>query len=304
MDLQTWREQGDMIDIAGDELFLVDRPARSAENGPPVLVIHGFPTSSVDWAPVLDSLSSKRRVVLFDLPGFGLSAKPDRRYGIHQAADAVAGVVEHLGLAAFDLVTHDMGDTVGGEVLARDLEGNLGVAGKRVEIRRRVVTNGSIYLELANLTPGQQMLWGADDARLPEELTPAVDALHRSLLDTMAPADSPASNPDDGDVRAAAEGVCHNDGASLLPRLIRYLDDRRDDEARFTGAIESHPSPLGIVWGDLDPIAVIAMAHRLAEHRDDATLIELTGVGHYPMVEQPNAFAEAVVSLLDGEPRR
>ena len=88
------------------------------------------------------------------------------------------------------------------------------------------------------------------------------------------------------------------DGGSLLPRLIRYIEDRRAREARYTGAIEDHPSALTIVWGDQDPIAVVAMAHRLAERRPDATLRVLEGLGHYPMLEQPDAFTEAVLAGL------
>ena len=56
-----------------------------------------------------------------------------------------------------------------------------------------------------------------------------------------------------------------DDGYRLLPRLIRYIEDRRVDESRFTGAIENHPSPLGIIWGELDPVAVHPMALRLRE---------------------------------------
>ena len=299
MDLSRWRERGEMSEIGGDSVFVVDQPARESGSAPPLLVIHGFPTSSVDWSEVIDELSANRRVVLADLPGFGLSAKPDRRYGIMPSADAVQALIEQRELGHLDLVTHDMGDTIGGELLARDLEGRLMVDGKRVNIGHRVVTNGSIYLDMAQLTPGQHLLWSAEDARLPEELTPGPDSLERSLLDTMAQPGSPASHPDPADVRAAAEGVCHDNGAGLLPRLIRYLDDRRDNESRFTGAIVSHPSPLGVVWGDADPIALIAMARRLAEERPDAELVELQGVGHYPMLEAPAEFARAVLSLLD-----
>ena len=53
------------------------------------------------------------------------------------------------------------------------------------------------------------------------------------------------------------------------------------------------------MWGDADPIALIAMARRLAEERPDAELVELQGVGHYPMLEAPAEFARAVLSLLD-----
>ena len=55
-----------------------------------------------------------------------------------------------------------MGDTVGGELLARRAEGAW-----PVEVVHRVVTNGSIYIEQAHLTNGQQLL-----LELPDELLP------------------------------------------------------------------------------------------------------------------------------------
>ncbi len=84
----------------------------------------------------------------------------------------------------------------------------------------------------------------------------------------------------------------------MLPRVIRYLDERRQFEHRFTGAIESHPAPLTIVWGDLDPIAIWEMTDQLVERRPDAARTRLEGVGHYPMVEAPEAFAAAVLAGL------
>jgi pimeloyl-ACP methyl ester carboxylesterase len=87
-------------------------------------------------------------------------------------------------------------------------------------------------------------------------------------------------------------------GQLLLPRTIRYIEERRANQQRFTGAIETHPSPLTIVWGDLDPIAVHPMAERLAAARPDATLVTLEGVGHYPMVEAPERFSAAVGAAL------
>jgi len=92
--------------------------------------------------------------------------------------------------------------------------------------------------------------------------------------------------------------VSRQDGQTLLPRTIRYIEDRRAEEERFTGAIERHPSPLGVVWGDLDPVAVYAMTERLLEARPETPLITLDGVGHYPMIETPDRFADAVLQLL------
>jgi len=298
MRLDQWQRMGTHLAVGDDEVFVVDVPC-DEPSAAPVVVLHGFPTSSVDWAPVVVPLSARRRVVLLDMPGYGLSSKPDRAYGIASAADAALGVLRQLRLGEFDLVSHDMGDTVAGELLARDLEGSLTVGGSRPTIGRRVVTNGSIYLDMAKLTDGQHVLWSAPDEALPEEQAPNAEAMEIALAATMAPPGSAASQPDPEDLRAAADGVCHDGGARLLPRLIRYLSDRRDNESRFTGAIEDHPAPLGIVWGDLDPIAVVGMAHRLAERRDDANLTVLEGVGHYPMLEAPGPFAEALLAHLD-----
>ena len=58
------------------DVFVIDEPA-VVEEAEPVLVLHGFPTSSYDWQHALDVLRARRRVVLLDYPGYGLSAKPD-----------------------------------------------------------------------------------------------------------------------------------------------------------------------------------------------------------------------------------
>ena len=83
-----------------------------------------------------------------------------------------------------------------------------------------------------------------------------------------------------------------------MPRTIRYIEDRRKEERRYTGAIEAHPSPLGVVWGADDPIAVVGMTDALQAARTDAPITILDGVGHYPMIEAPKRFADAVLEYL------
>ncbi len=160
-------------------------------------------------------------------------------------------------------------------------------------MRRRVLTNGSIYLGLARLTDGQQMLAALPDEALPAEAAPSRDALVGALLATMAPGVAATDA-----VTAAADLIVRDGGNALLPRLIRYIHERREHEARWTGAVETHPAPLAIVWGDLDPIAVWPMTDELLRRRPDATRTRLEGVGHFPMVESPRAFAAAVVAAL------
>jgi pimeloyl-ACP methyl ester carboxylesterase len=293
-----WEARGRVLHLSLGDVWVLDQPAADDTGLDPVLVLHGFPTCSFDWRRVLPALSRRRRVVLFDFPGFGLSAKPDRRYRLRDQADVAEAVCHALGLERIALVTHDMGDSVGGELLARDLEGQPGV-----EVTRRVLTNGSIYLELARLTPGQLFLLDLPDAPLEPAGDTAEDgaAMRAALAATCAPQRQPG--PDE--LAAQWALIARNRGHHLLPRTIRYIEDRRVDEARFTGAIERHPSPLGVVWGAEDPIAVVAMAERLRRRRPDLAdrdVVVLGNVGHYPMIEDPDRFTAATLGFLDATP--
>lgn len=287
--LEDWRAKGRFADGEHGELFYVDLAARDDAGLDPILIIHGYPSCSYDWAGCLETLTEHRRVVLMDLPGFGLSAKPDVRYSIRMYADAVEAVACEAALTSVALVTHDMGDTVGGELLARDLDGE-----QAFEVSERVLTNGSIYIDMAQLTPGQQFLLAAPDERLEEGWGGDGAAFQGSLAAICSPDHQPAAE----DLAALWAFMAHNEGQRLLTRTIRYIEDRRAEEARFTGAIETHPSPLGVVWGALDPVAVYPMTDKLLAARPDARRITLDDVGHFPMLEDAPRTAAAIVSLL------
>jgi pimeloyl-ACP methyl ester carboxylesterase len=222
--------------------------------------------------------------------GYGLSDKPDIAYTMSLQADIAAAFVAEVGARELALLTHDMGNTVGGELLARQLEGSW-----TVEVTRRVLINGSIYIAMAHLSAGQEFLLSLPDARLTDGGQVSEAGVRAGVAATF----SPASLVDESELGALARLVLHHDGHRVMPRLIRYIEERRASESRFTGAIETHPSPVGAVWGADDPIAVVGMVDRLLAARPDANVAVLDGVGHYPMVETPDRLAAAVAPLLD-----
>jgi len=285
-DVRRWADRGSVLRVDGHRIWTLDSPAIEAADLDPLLVLHGFPSCSFDWRGVLEALRARRRVIAIDFLGFGLSDKPDLRYSMRLQADMVEGVVSQIGATSVALLTHDMGDTVGGELLARSLDGEL-----EFEVSRRVLTNGSIYIDMAHLTNGQQLLLSLDDA--PTDLVTA-DGFKAGLAGTF----SPTSDVGDDELDAQWLLAERNGGNRLLPRTIRYIEDRRAEERRFTGAIETHPSPLSVVWGADDPIAVVAMTDELLRARGDAAVTILDGVGHYPMIEAPDRFAAAVTTAL------
>jgi pimeloyl-ACP methyl ester carboxylesterase len=177
-----WEAIGRHRDLLGHRLFTVDAPSIGPEVHEPLLILHGFPTSSFDYAAVLDGLRAGRRVLLLDGLGYGLSDKPDLHYTLALQADLAAAFVAELGLTRLALLTHDVGDTVGGELLARRAEGTW-----PVEVTRRVITNGSIYIEQAQLTNGQLLLLSLPDEKLPPEIPVNAASLTQSLRDTYSP---------------------------------------------------------------------------------------------------------------------
>jgi pimeloyl-ACP methyl ester carboxylesterase len=282
----SWRSRGVVRTLCGREIFTVDLPAAGVERHPPLLILHGFPTSSFDFHRVVDRLAADRRVLLFDMLGYGLSEKPDQAYTFSLQADIATAYLEALGVDRLGLLTHDVGDTVGGELLARHLDGQWDV-----EVTDRFLTNGSIYVDLTALSAGQRFLLELPDERLSGD-APVDQA---TVMAGVAATFSPATPVDHDELAAQGEMVAWRDGHLLLPRLIRYVEERRRIGARFTGAIERHPSSLAVVWGRDDPIAVATMTDRLRRARGALDLVVLDGVGHYPMVEAPDRFLDAMV---------
>ncbi|MFI1396167.1 alpha/beta fold hydrolase [Streptomyces sp. NPDC020681] len=106
--LRRWTEGGSALRIGAHSVFVrQDGPA----HGAPVTLVHGFPTSSHDWAAVVPALTAAGlRVTTLDLLGFGESDKPRRhRYSVLDQASLVEEVWRRYGIGSTALVAHDYG---------------------------------------------------------------------------------------------------------------------------------------------------------------------------------------------------
>jgi pimeloyl-ACP methyl ester carboxylesterase len=286
--VEEWEERGRLIEAGGRNIFVVDLPG-DVERGEPLLLLHGFPTSCFDWRHIIDALARDRRVVTFDFLGFGLSEKPSTvRYSLFDQATIAEDVMRALGIDRAAVASHDMGDSVAAELYARALDGTLAF-----DVTRRILTNGSIYIDMAHLSPGQQMLLAMADEALPPGVAPTEETFVASLASIFG--ETPA-DPDE--LHAQWELLSRRSGQTLLPRTIRYIEERRVHEGRWINGLRAHASPITVVWGDEDPIAVYAMAARFCDERPDTRLVRLRGVGHFPMLEAPGQLYEAMQIAL------
>jgi pimeloyl-ACP methyl ester carboxylesterase len=251
--------------------------------GSHVTLLHGFPSSSHDWAKIAPALSARAALLLPDFLGFGASEKPqDHEYSIHEQADLVAALWERYGVAETTVVAHDYAVSVVQELLAR----------AHPAIRGVVFLNGGLYPDLHRPQPIQTALLDPEQGpkigpNLTEEL------LLAGAEPTFAPGYDRAA-----DVTAIWRSIAREDGQLILHRLIRYMVDRREHEERWVDALEHTSAPKAFVWGMLDPISGAHIAQRLRERLPDAPLTALEDVGHWPPLEAPDRVVESIIRVL------
>jgi pimeloyl-ACP methyl ester carboxylesterase len=121
----AWQQRGRFVALPeGHRVFVVQEGA-----GPDLMLVHGFPSCSHDFAAALPLLRPRFRVTLFDQLGFGFSDKPTTAsYSLLDQGRRAGELARALGIARATLVGHDMGLTVAVEMLCRHDAGELGFA--------------------------------------------------------------------------------------------------------------------------------------------------------------------------------
>ncbi len=97
------------VDVNGVKIHYLEAGA-----GEPVLLVHGWPTSSFLWRKVMRPMAERNRVIAIDLPGFGQSDKPlDASYSFRYYDRIFEGFVDALGIESIGLAVHDLGGPLG-----------------------------------------------------------------------------------------------------------------------------------------------------------------------------------------------
>jgi pimeloyl-ACP methyl ester carboxylesterase len=258
-----WRAKGQSLDWRGLRIFY-----RTQGSGEPLLLLHGFPTSSWDWKDLWDELAARYQVIAFDYVGFGFSGKPaNGPYSIFSYADQAQFLLQTLGIAKFHLLAHDLGDSVAQELLAR-----------KAAIQTVCLLNGGLFPELHRPRPIQKLLAspiGFLATRLINQ-----KKFEQSFGEVFGI--KPSKEEMDG------YWECVKDGVPIYHRLIGYMRERRQHRDRWVSALLDESIPLAFVDGLVDPVSGAHMVGKLRETRPGARITELPGIGHYPQNEAPS----------------
>jgi pimeloyl-ACP methyl ester carboxylesterase len=283
--IEQWWAEGERVQV---ELGGIEREifVRQLGSGPPMTLLHGFPSSSHDWAKVAPALAEHYSLLMGDFLGFGASDKPvEHEYSLHEQADLVEALWHREGLSATILVAHDYAVSVAQELLARHAEGKFAVDLLAVHL-----LNGGLYPDLHRPQPTQTAL-------LDPEQGPQVSALINEEL--FVAGLGPTFAPGFDGVADSAEiwqAMSRDGGQRILHLLIGYMRDREMHGERWVTAMQSTDVPLSFVWGMLDPISGAHMAERIRERLPTAPLLALEDVAHWPQLEAPQQVARALLN--------
>ena len=244
---------------------------REAGEGPTVLLLHGFPTSSYLWRDLIPLLAARSRVIAPDLLGYGESDKPEVAT-IRDQAVAMSELLDGLGAEDVAVVGHDIGGGIAQLLaLSRDL--------------RALVLIDSIAFDAWPIE-GVRMLQEVPDEPVDEEFVRGVVGVSLDL--GMAHPERLSAEDREELVRPwlvdpaalvrAARGI---DGIGLADAPLETLDTRTL-----------------VVWGEEDPYLSPGLADRLGELMPGASVALLPGCSHFVTEDAPEAVLPLIVEYL------
>ena len=252
---------------------------RYGHGGAPVVLLHGFGTSSFVWRNIAPEIAlANRTAFAVDLFGYGESDRPfDADFGIAAQAELVDRALTALRIPRATVVGLDLGGAVA-----------LRLAASRPERVERLFLVNPIALDeipAEDITTLQR-----NTARFAFRVSRGIlgaapilgELLRRSVADE-------AHMPDKLIARYLAPYV-GEEGLNHLLLLARSVDDEDMEDAEL-GLL---PQPTQIVWGDQDPWVTPKFADRLADTIPGSRLVHLPGVGRLVPEEAP----ETLVALL------
>jgi pimeloyl-ACP methyl ester carboxylesterase len=103
----------------------------------------------------------------------------------------------------------------------------------------------------------------------------------------------------DADLDTMWDMLTRNGGKAVLPQITQYLRERILYWHRWVGALQQSRLPLHFLWGAEDPITGREVAELHHAEAPGSRLTVLDGVGHYPMLEAPRRWTDALLALLE-----
>jgi pimeloyl-ACP methyl ester carboxylesterase len=250
---------------------------------PPVVLLHGLSDAHFTWRRIAPELARDRLVLVPDLPGHGLSERPDATYELTWYARVMARWIEARGFEQVDVVGHSLGGGIAQMLLLEPACNNrlrrivlaaAGGLGKDIAMALRIASLPNVVEHFG------QPFMGIGTRLALAYWQGVVPAEHIAELSVV--------NARKGTARAFARTV---------QDVIDWRGQRRSFMAR-AHEIARLP-PIAVLWGNRDSVIPIEHGRSLARSVNGVRFQEITGCGHYLHHDDPAAFLQAVHDVLD-----
>lgn len=270
--------RGEFIDVGGARLYTF--AAGSRGGGEPVVLLHGFPTSSHLWARVAPLLPPDRRVLLVDLLGYGRSDRPDgQSLSVRAHAERVIAVLDALGINYACVVGHELGGAVALAMAVRWPQ----------RVARLGLVSAVAYDD-----------WPARELRLLRAMLPLTRHLPPTFLLSLLRKDVVRGYVDheagERSVTRYLRPFRTAEGRDALVEHVLALD--ATEMQALTARLKDLVMPTAVIAGAHDAFVPPTTADRLAAEIPDATLDIVADGRHFLPEEQPRAVAEMITRLL------
>jgi pimeloyl-ACP methyl ester carboxylesterase len=239
------------------------------------------------------ALTARFRVIAIDMIGFGWSAKPrPYSYSILDQADIHERLLTQLGIREIHLFTHDYGDTVAQELLARQAD-RTKHSQPGLAVASVCLLNGGVFPEAHRPRLIQKLLAGP--------VGPIVARLstRRTFSSGLTSVFGPTTPPSNQFLDELWTLQTHNHGVRILPSLLGYMAERRQHRDRWVDVLTRPTIPIRLINGLADPVSGVHLVARYRECVPTPDVIELPRIGHYPHVEDPAAVLAAFFAFHD-----
>ncbi len=252
--------------------------------GPPVLLVHGWLSSSRIWDQLAPRLAQRFTVYTLDLTGFGESDKPLSGYGVRNGSRLLYAFCAHFGLTRTNVVAHDLGGNMAVKLAADHPD----VVGRLVLVA----------------TPADE-----DQIDLPTPLwlatLPVVGSIFYALGRLARPVRSLWMRPFVSDPHDLSEEVVEDAGRSTAAAVGSTLSVARREISRGRLARQARiiKVPLLLIAGEEDQIVDPQAVGAWARSVDQAEVCLLDECGHLPMIERTVEFNAQILAFLTGDAR-
>jgi pimeloyl-ACP methyl ester carboxylesterase len=278
------------LDLAGTRVAYVDEG-----RGPPVILLHGCPFHGFEWRHVVTRLNDQYRVIVPDLLGLGdteVSLSDD--YRLPKDAEMVIALMDALQLPEATIVGHDHGGAT--------LQILMGTHPSR--ITRAVLSNAEAYDAWPSEPERRYLEWIASPLTSPlVHLALSSTAVRREIFSIAVHDQSTLT-----DEVLEAFVSPHTSSPERWQRLVRFFRWQLDPAHQqvtidAVDGMRRFDKPTLLLWGAKDGNFGRAIAERLA--RDIPGTVEtvwLEHSAHLPMLEEPEAYGDALIRFFDGQP--